>query len=114
MKHEFKPGDLAVIVGAMTAGGEHNIGKAVTLIQRVEFRETVRVFGVLYYAEFGAGWVVAGDGLISRRIDRETGLDFFEARPRCFPLERFLIPLRGDENPDARLATSAQRQAVTA
>lgn len=113
MKHEFKPGDMAMITGALTEGGEQNIGKTVELLQIVKCGEKLKADGVLYHAVSGDCWIVAGDELVSRCNDG-AGREWFEVKPRCFPLERFLMPLRGDENPDAQLATSAPRQAVTA
>lgn len=107
MKHEFKPGDQVLIVGATT--DTKNIGKSAELIELVPpytHSKFIMPNGLPgCHDELHPCWLLAGDGL----IQNDPSFNGFGIRA-----PGFLMPLRGDENPDAHLATSAPRQAVTA
>lgn len=88
MRHEFKPGDLALIVGASVP---ENIGKVVTLIRRdcnaiINMPETGYVFRNPMKLP---AWVVEGD-LIGLRYGPTKIGAIHESR---------LMPLKGDEQP---------------
>lgn len=88
MGHEFKPGDLALIVGASVP---ENIGKVVTLIRRdcnaiVHIVETGHV---LRNPMKLPAWVVEGD-LVGERFGPTKVGAIHEHR---------LMPLKGDEQP---------------
>lgn len=107
MNHQFKPGDLAMIVGAFNVTS--NIGMSCELVERLE-PEQISTWvdpndgSRIQNATGQPGWLVVGDGLTSYNGDAGWVLAG----------ERHLMPIPGDENPDAHLATSAPRQAVTA
>lgn len=93
MRHNFKPGDPALIVGSRL-GKSPNIGKSVELIQLV-------VPGGRFITpdgfERGSGvdypvWLVVGEGLVATTIsDRQVCCG-----GACLIQERYLMPLRGD------------------
>lgn len=61
----------------------------------------------------GTGWLIShAEGFPVHSVLR--GLLVERREPVALFRECVLMPLRGDENPDAHLATSAPRQAVTA
>lgn len=106
MKHEFKSGDPAMIVGAFNVPA--NIGMTCELVEHLQ-PEAISTWvdpsdgcRVQNAAE-GPGWLVVGDGLTS----------YCGTPGWVLAHERHLMPIRGDEDPDAQLATSAPRQAVT-
>lgn len=107
MKHEFKPGDPAMIVGAFSIPS--NIGKACELVEHLP-NEAISEWvdpsdGMRVQNSAGSpGWLVVGEGLTS----------WCGTAGWVLADERHLMPIRGDENPDAHLAASAPRQAVTA
>ena len=94
MSHQFKSGDLALIVGAFTM--VQNIGKQCELVQFIQPEEIyVAPNGITYQHADVPVWIVRGDGLY-RWFEDETidqgdwGL--------CAP--QHLIPLRGDFAPE--------------
>lgn len=116
MKHEFKPGDLAMILAA--PGAEHLVGKVVELKVAVGPGRKEIHFGSLWGNPLSEpSWIVDGQGLVSRTVRSLTGEVVCIGRRQdglSFVRASRLMPLRGDETPDAHLATSAPRQAVTA
>ena len=97
MSHNFKPGDLALIVGSRL-GASPNTGKSVELIQPVMPGGSFttpdgfeRRSGVDYPA-----WLVVGEGLVATTIsDRRVCCG-----GACLIQERYLMPLRGDFAPE--------------
>lgn len=96
MAHEFKPGDLALIVGCVKS--PINVGKSCTLKRWVESHEIIdyphdfggrRKLGIQNISPEGA-WLVEGETLESS-----------QAPVKGFSLvsPRFLRPLKGDELP---------------
>jgi len=92
MSHNFKAGDLALIIGSASEGSP-NIGKMVELQEFLapgqSFRspdgKSCRLCGS------GAAWLVFGESLQARNIDNgwvPLGLALVESR--------YLMPLRGD------------------
>lgn len=92
MSHNFKPGDLAMIVGAYNVPA--NIGKSCELIEYLrvedisEWVDPADGLRVQNSAD-GSAWLVVGDGLKSWC----GGADWVLAD------ERHLMPLRGDFAP---------------
>ena len=94
MNNQFKPGDLALIVGANSMF--QNIGKACELIQLVEMGELYTApNGVLYQHADSACWVVTGDGLCRWFEDGSIEQSDWGL---CEP--RHLRSLRGDFQPE--------------
>jgi len=93
MSHQFKPGDLALIVGALKV--QANIGKVCELVEYL-VEEAISTFvdpcdGCRARNAAGSpGWIVVGDGLLS-----ETGYRGWELVD-----PRHLMPLRGDFEPE--------------
>jgi len=92
MNHNFKPGDLAVIVGANTL--VQNIGKVVELSAYVTDGDLYAgPNGQLYrHSDIGC-WVVRGDG-VQFFADDEVLTGFGLCEPR------HLMPIQGDCQPD--------------
>lgn len=105
MSHNFKPGDWALIVGSRS-GKSPNIGSAVELIQLVMPSDSfttpdgfVRTSGVDYPV-----WMVVGEGLTAVTIsDRQI-----YCGGACLVQERYLMPLRGDFEPERQKAKEAE------
>jgi hypothetical protein len=97
MKHQFKPGDPALIRPNKKV--PHLVGKSVELVLAVGPGESATYAGSLWHNTVGIepSWIVTGEGLdcdhshegIRRRPD---GLSFFR--------ESLLMPLRGDFAPE--------------
>lgn len=92
MNHQFKPGDLAVIIGANSL--IQNIGKHCELRQFVVSGDRfLAPNGVMYDHDDVPCWTLAGEGLVAV-IDGEVvdfGFGIHEAR--------HLMPLRGEFAP---------------
>jgi hypothetical protein len=107
MTHEFKPSDPALIIGAFSL--TQNIGKQCELIQFVQTDEIYTApNGITYQHADVPSWIVRGEGMCQWFDDGTVQQSDWGV---CAP--QHLMPIRGDENPDAQLATSAPRQAVT-
>jgi len=103
MSHQFKPGDLALIVGArrLTA----NIGKTCELIEllapnRVSAWRDPADNRPVSNASGREVWLVVGEGLISSIQDTYGA---------CLVLPAHLIPLRGDFAPELQKAQESEQ-----
>lgn len=101
MSYQFKPGDLAVIIGANSL--TQNIGK------RCELREFVRdgdmyvaPNGVVYQHQDVPCWTLVGDDLVAVVGDEVVSIGFGIHEPR------HLMPLRGDFTPEQQKAKEAE------
>jgi hypothetical protein len=98
MSHQFKPGDMALIVGANLL--TQNIGKACELVQLVRMDEIyIAPDGLRYQHDDVPCWVVLGEGICSWRADGSIHQGDWGV---CLP--RHLIPLRGESAPMDRKA----------
>lgn len=94
MNHNFKPGDLALIVGAHNYPG--NIGKTCELVEFLlplavsEWIDPEDSRPVKNASGFPC-WLVVGDGL-------DSGVE--NTRGACLALPSHLMPLRGDFTPE--------------
>nr|WP_319527782.1 hypothetical protein [Pseudomonas laurentiana] len=104
MSHQFKSGDLALIAGSRT-GASPNIGRAVELVIKLvpgqsfttpSGREAKNVSGYEAWAVHADGATAVGEG---GRVD-VGGIFLIQ--------ERFLIPLRGDFEPEQQKAKEAE------
>lgn len=104
MTHQFKSGDLAVIVGS-SKGISPNIGMAVELVQK---RATNEAFGLADGRRFlnrgPESWVVQASGL-SANLHAGGWLDVGGV---ALVEERHLIPLRGDFAPEQQKSKEAE------
>lgn len=92
MNHQFKPGDLAVIVGANSL--TQNIGKQCQLREFVVRGDHyVAPNGVVYRHDDVPCWTLVGDGLVAVVEDEVADLGFGIHEPR------HLMPLLGDSAP---------------
>lgn len=94
MSHQFKPGDLALIVNSKIT---ENIGRVVELVRRTD-ENIIKTpdGGVFANPDRLACWVVAGDSLKATRVlDGTESFNSFGAAA-----ERNLMPLRGDFQPE--------------
>lgn len=92
MQHQFKAGDLALIVGARYRS--ENIGLACELIEWLDSGDcskwTDKANGrPVFNADTFGGWLVVGDGLVTYGGNQGRGI--IEAR--------YLMPLRGGQSP---------------
>lgn len=102
MSHQFKPGDLALIVGAFSV--PQNIGKACELVQFVQAGQTYTApDGQVYQHCDRACWVTSAADL-SANIE---GAPIMVGWGLSVP--EHLMPLKGDEQPaQVRQAERAQ------
>jgi hypothetical protein len=107
MNHEFKPGDLAMI--KICRSIPEMVGKCVELHLRLEANQQVWFGGLLWLADGVPAWIVSGEGLSRLTVD-----DKAISSPFAFLGEFQLMPLRGDEDPDATLATERPADLVSA
>lgn len=104
MGKEFKPGDLAVIIGAHSMFDM--VGKCVELVMPVAPGDLVTVEGQKFRnLTSGAAWVIQGDGLKS---PTRSGKIIHGAL--SLAAERHLMPLRGDAAPSIDRAATAPHQ----
>jgi len=94
MNNQFKPGDLALIVGARRY--VENIGKTCQVIELLQPSEVSKwrdpADGRTVANMAGTQcWLVVGEGLVS-------GIE--STRGACLALPRHLMPLRGDSQPE--------------
>lgn len=94
MSHQFKPGDLAMIVGANSL--TQNIGKQCELREFVVSGDHyVAPNGVVYRHDDVPCWTLVGDGLVAVVEDEIVQLGFGIHEPRhLMPLNDTLTPLR--------------------
>ena len=98
MKHEFKPGDLAMIVGARRR--PEAIGKVVELIELLQPQQAAAqiIDGTRFVnSDDEPCWLVTGDTL---RADAITCGVPHKVIGVGMSAPRFLMPLRGDEHDD--------------
>lgn len=107
MKHEFKPGDLALIVGANT--DTTNIGKVCELVELIQpHGKSIFIMPngrPARHDQDEPSWLLAGATLTQKNPEHSG----FAIRQECY-----LMPLRGDEDPDATLATERPSELVVA
>ncbi len=110
MGKEFKPGDLAMIVNATIP---ENIGKCVELVYVTrESGVVMPINGINYVLDNkhgGEHWLVSGN----LRLARILGGELLTTDVGMVPTA-WLMPLRGDENPDATLVAENPHEVVTA
>ncbi|AXQ48911.1 MULTISPECIES: hypothetical protein [Pseudomonas] len=104
MSHQFKPGDLALIVGSRSADSP-NVGRAVELIVKLAAGDSFDAPNGLKCCNASGHevWVVQADGItaISNGVRKDIG-------GICLVREYFLIPLRGDFEPEQQKAKEAE------
>jgi hypothetical protein len=96
MSHQFKPGDLAIIVGGDTVWNE---GKCVELISATTGPAFVDINSGKNWVHIPAGisaWIVTGPSLVAQFT--ESGKKV--ASPEMVFAQQNLMPLRGDFTPE--------------
>ncbi|MNL44892.1 hypothetical protein D3C87_1674970 [compost metagenome] len=94
MSGKIEPGALCLVVGGHFSLGKRNIGKTVTLVQRVDPSLGITINGRRTTYGYCESWFVTGDGL--------HGVDFSGASPKpmvadwCLIPTMFLMPLQDD------------------
>lgn len=96
MSHQFKPGDLALIVGASRF--PENIGAVVELVAYVPASGIYKSGGALLRAE-GESWQVAGESVVGAYRDQLTG-QIFRTPGHAIVNPDHLMPLCGDFAPE--------------
>lgn len=92
MSHQFKPGDLALIIGS-SKGTSPNIGMLVELVQKVEHDGAFELPDGRRMLNRGPlCWVVRADGAVAQLS--AGGLTDLGGLTLC--QEKYLMPLRGD------------------
>lgn len=104
MSHNFKPGDLALIVGATKCIDQ--IGVVCELDRYINEGDEYRTpSGNLCRAGLGA-WLVVGDSVNGRYLKKSTGREI-RTPGQALVLEKLLMPLRGDFAPEQQKAKEA-------
>ncbi|WP_346395227.1 hypothetical protein [Pseudomonas syringae] len=104
MRNQFKPGDLALIVGS-SKGISPNIGMAVELIQNLSTNDEFNLPDGRRLLNRGpACWVIAAAGLLASRHDG----GWIDVGGIALVMEHHLIPLRGDFAPEQQKAKEAE------
>ncbi|MBP0948926.1 hypothetical protein JTA33_00495 [Pseudomonas sp. 20GA0080] len=104
MSNQFKPGDLALIVGS-SKGLSPNIGMAVELIQNLSTNDEINLPNGRRLLNRGpACWVVAAAGLLAARHDG----GWIDVGAIALVMEHHLMPLRGDLTPEQQKASEAE------
>lgn len=101
MSHNFKPGDLALIVGAFLL--QENIGQAVELVQFLAPEERYKTPDGIGCVAPGYCWVVTGAGVVGAYQDPFFG-DVVRTVGHGVCAPEHLMPLRGDFIPDEQIA----------
>jgi len=97
MSHNFKPGDLAMIIGATKLTDQ--IGVVCELVQFVRDGDEYQTpNNNLCQARLSA-WIVVGDSVSGRYLERKTGKEV-RTPGQALVSEKFLMPLRGDFAPE--------------
>ncbi|UXH41606.1 hypothetical protein [Pseudomonas promysalinigenes] len=104
MSHQFKPGDLALIIGS-SKGTSPNIGMLVELIQKVEPDGAVDLpDGRRTFNRGPLCWVVRADGAVAQMSNG----DLKDIGGLTLCQEKYLMPLRGDFTPEQQKAKEAE------
>lgn len=104
MAHQFKPGDLAMIVGS-SKGISPNIGMAVELVQKVPANDHFMLAdGTRLQNRGPACWLIESTGL--RAALHHGG--WADIGGIALAEERHLMPLRGDFAPDKHKSKEAE------
>jgi hypothetical protein len=95
MSHQFKPGDLALIIGS-SRGTSPNIGMAVELVEKVAHQSEICIPDGRKMLNRGPdSWLVSAQGLVAQLLSGDRvdlgGITLVE--------ERHLVPLRGAFTP---------------
>lgn len=104
MNYYFRPGDLALIVGSSSS---ENVGKTVRLSEFIPVGGVPVVSGEFYTPRMHPSWIVeTPDGAPSLVVPREvTGALERVCVGVC--RQSWLMPLRGDFNPEQQKAMEA-------
>lgn len=104
MQHQFKAGDLALIVGARYRS--ENIGLACELVEWLDPGDCSKWADALtgrpvFNADTFGGWLVVGEGLVTAGGNLGRGI----IEPR------YLMPLKGDQSP-TQTSTETPKEVV--
>lgn len=104
MSHQFKPGDLALIVGARRLA--ENIGKECTVVRFLHNGEFYFFQDGTRFIRSDGAWLICGEGVtglafdcLRWTVDRVSGIGLVDSR--------HLIPLKGDFDSDQQKAKEA-------
>ncbi|MGE8454002.1 MAG: hypothetical protein ACN6OP_26010 [Pseudomonadales bacterium] len=104
MNHNFKPGDLALIVGS-SKGTSPNIGMAVELVIKLRTNDCFNLPDGRRAVNKGPEcWLVEAFGLLAAT----TRAGRIDLGGITLALERYLMPLRGDFAPEQQKAKEAK------
>ncbi|MCO5364788.1 hypothetical protein V2K50_11300 [Pseudomonas alliivorans] len=103
MNHQFKPGDLALVVGS-SEGVSPNIGMAVELVEHLITNDEFNLPDGRRLVNRGpACWVITAAGLLACR--HHGG--WIDVGGIALVMQQYLIPLRGDFAPEQQKAKEA-------
>ncbi|MEC4022168.1 MULTISPECIES: hypothetical protein [Pseudomonas] len=105
MSHQFKPGDLALIVGAHRL--TENIGKTCTLQRFLQPGEFYSLPDGGQSISLSHAWLVDGDGVKGLTLNRNSGL-IEPVIGSGLVDPQHLMPLRGDFAPEQQKAKEAE------
>lgn len=95
MQHQFKAGDLALVIGS-SSGTSPNIGMSVELVAAIDKDEKYQLPDGRSMTNRGPKcWVVHGDGAMAQL--HAGGL--VDLGGIFLAVERYLMPLKGDQSP---------------
>lgn len=104
MSNQFKPGDLALIIGSKVPDSP-NVGRSVELVRLIRTGERLdKGDGTFARHVGGEAWIVSAKGLKLRSLSR----GWIDASDQAVCSEKYLIPLRGDFEPEQQKAKEAE------
>ncbi len=104
MSHQFKPGDLALIIGS-SEGTSPNIGMAVELVQKLETDQRLVLPDGRRVRNSGpVCWAVYGEGVVAQLTSGELA----DIGGFALCAELYLMPLRGDFAPEQQKAREVE------
>lgn len=115
MSKPFQAGDPAIIIGPCRDPFFPNVGREVTLVMRLDAGDVVKYQGTLVGAS-AIAWIIEAADLVRifSQIDRfNVSVRGYELGPWSVVEESNLMPLRGDDEPEAAVEERQREQVIS-